>query len=136
MDTKEMPSIPTKGVNPQVRKDAKVLLEQNPHLWSPEQVPAVLRLCSLRQLVTQTENDIREQGVTFTNRFGDLSPNPAISALGTLNNAVIVLERSLCIVFGARERNVKDSELKAPPKAPQGRGRPRRDDSPVHLRLA
>ena len=135
---KEMPKIPVKGIDKEVRKDALTLLRENPHLWSPEQVAPVSRLCSLRRMIRKAEAQLDASGMMIEQPNGMLVPNPLLKVIATLSSTTLSLERNLGIVFSSREKNVKKSELGAPPKGEAKRkpGRPRRDDSPVHLRLA
>jgi hypothetical protein len=116
LDQRQPPTLP-KGLDHPIRKRAKALLEQNPHLWQDaSQVEPIIRLARLRAQIDDLDELIAEQGYVVENAKGETRPNPLMASRDGVSRVAMQLERMLCIAFITRANQVKQAERVAPPK--------------------
>jgi hypothetical protein len=102
------------GLDPEVRKAAKRIIETNPHL-DDSQRESIVRLAKMRIRVEAMEADIAEKGFMILDEAkGRELINPLVPALSTASNAVLSLERAMAISFVTRNGQTKQHERKRP----------------------
>jgi len=124
------------GLDPEIRKKAKRIVETNPHL-DDSQREAIVRLATMRLRLEAMEADIGAKGfMIFDEKKGKETINPLVPALTTASNAVLSLERALAISFVTRTGQTKVDERRVPAAPPTSANPPAGADGPRRLRLA
>jgi len=124
------------GLDPEVRKKAKRIIESNPHL-DDSQTESIIRLAKMRKRVEEMEADIETKGYMILDEAkGREIINPLVPALTTASNAVLSLERALAIAFVTKTGQTKVDERRVPAAPPTSANPPAGADGPRVLRLA
>ena len=107
-ESRVRPSIP-RGLPPSLRKDVETILDQNRFLQDP-QVPAVIRLCRLRERFDAIGALLDEQGYQVESKDGTPRPNPLIAEWVKIQSAIVTQERQLAIAIVSRSNNITKEE--------------------------
>jgi hypothetical protein len=122
-DSKKMPPLP-RGLPAPMRLRAKAILEQNPHLWSVDQLDPVIRLAKLQVRFDEIERQIEQDGALFEHPRRGPIPHPLLGPMNATANTIGNLQRGLSIMFVTRGNNVKKRESQAPaPEVLRGSGK-------------
>lgn len=131
-DERKPPTLPA-GLQADVRKHAKRILEHNVHLWDQSQVQAIVRLARLMVDLDAMNADLEAKGMWVADRFGEDKINPMINARQTVMASALALERQLSITFTARGAGVKNAELQKPAQAKPKPGEKKAGVRPLRL---
>ena len=113
-DLRQPPAL-AKGLHHEVRRRAKAILAENPHLWvDTSQVEPVVRLARLRIQIEELDALIQEPGYQVENAKGELKPNPLMASRDGASRVAMQTERMLCIGFITRQVQVKRNERVIP----------------------
>jgi hypothetical protein len=107
------PRLPA-GLPAAVRKSAKAIIAENPHL-DHSQTEGILRLAKMRERYLSMEQEIERDGfTTYDEKRGREVVNPLVPILNATGNAILGLEKSLAIAFVTRSGQVKKAEQQRP----------------------
>jgi hypothetical protein len=107
------PRLPT-GLPVNVRKSAKAIVAENPHL-DHSQTEAIVRLAKMRERYLDMEREVQAAGyTTYDEKRGREVVHPLVPVLSQLGNAILSLEKAMAIAFVARSGQVKQNERRTP----------------------